>query len=115
MSDVVLKIRNLQKSFGEHQVLKGIDLEINKGEVLVIIGPSGSGKSTLLRCLNFLEEYEEGEVRFDDRLIGYRSIHGGSRQRDSEASIATMRARLGMVFQSFNLFPHKTVLQNVIE
>ena len=72
MSDVVLKIRNLQKSFGEHQVLKGIDLEINKGEVLVIIGPSGSGKSTLLRCLNFLEEYDHGEVLFHGQLVGYR-------------------------------------------
>lgn len=111
----MIEVRGLHKWFGTTHVLRGIDLSVAQGEVLAVIGPSGSGKSTLLRCLNFLEEYEEGEVRFEDRLIGYRSIHGGSRQRDSEASIATMRARLGMVFQSFNLFPHKTVLQNVIE
>jgi general L-amino acid transport system ATP-binding protein len=108
----MIEVRGLHKWFGTTHVLRGIDLCVAQGEVLAVIGPSGSGKSTLLRCLNFLEEYEEGEVRFEDRLIGYRSIHGGSRQRDSEASIATMRARLGMVFQSFNLFPHLTILEN---
>jgi ABC-type polar amino acid transport system ATPase subunit len=115
MSDVVLKIRNLQKSFGEHQVLKGIDLEINKGEVLVIIGPSGSGKSTLLRCLNFLEEYDHGEVLFHGRLVGYRKTSHDRMIKDSAKAIADIRKRMGMVFQSFNLFPHMTVLENVIE
>jgi ABC-type polar amino acid transport system ATPase subunit len=115
MSDAVLKVVNLQKSFGQHLVLKGIDLEIRKGEVLVIIGPSGSGKSTLLRCLNFLEEYDHGEVLFDGRLVGYRKSSGNRMVKDSAREIANIRRRMGMVFQSFNLFPHKTVLENVIE
>ncbi|HEY0182047.1 MAG TPA: amino acid ABC transporter ATP-binding protein [Rhodopila sp.] len=111
----MIEVRGLHKSFGTAHVLRGVDLSVAAGEVLAVIGPSGSGKSTLLRCLNFLEEYDQGEVRFEDRLVGYRSIHGADRRRDTEASIAVMRARLGMVFQGFNLFPHKTVLQNVIE
>jgi ABC-type polar amino acid transport system ATPase subunit len=115
MSDAVLKIRNLQKSFGEHRVLKGIDLDISKGEVLVIIGPSGSGKSTLLRCLNFLEEYDHGEVLFDGQLVGYRKASHNRMIKDSAREIANIRKRMGMVFQSFNLFPHMTVLENVIE
>jgi ABC-type polar amino acid transport system ATPase subunit len=115
MSDAVLQIRNLQKSFGEHRVLKGIDLQIGKGEVLVIIGPSGSGKSTLLRCLNFLEEYDHGEVLFHGQLVGYRKASHNRMIRDSAREIANIRKRMGMVFQSFNLFPHMTVLENVIE
>jgi ABC-type polar amino acid transport system ATPase subunit len=115
MSEAVLTIRNLQKSFGEHRVLKGIDLEISKGEVLVIIGPSGSGKSTLLRCLNFLEEYDHGEVLFHGQLVGYRKGSHNRMIRDSAREIANIRKRMGMVFQSFNLFPHMTVLENVIE
>jgi ABC-type polar amino acid transport system ATPase subunit len=115
MSDAVLKIRNLQKSFGENRVLKGIDLDISKGEVLVIIGPSGSGKSTLLRCLNFLEEYDHGEVLFHGQLVGYRKASHNRMIKDSAREIANIRKRMGMVFQSFNLFPHMTVLENVIE
>jgi polar amino acid transport system ATP-binding protein len=110
----VIRVVDLQKWFGRHHVLRGIDLEVQRGEVLVIIGPSGSGKSTLLKCLNFLEEYEGGAVYFEDVLVGYRDV-GGRRVRDHEASIARVRAQMGMVFQSFNLFPHKTVLENVIE
>ncbi|HVX79537.1 MAG TPA: amino acid ABC transporter ATP-binding protein [Bradyrhizobium sp.] len=115
MSDAILKLRNLQKSFGGHQVLKGIDLEIEKGEVLAIIGPSGSGKSTLLRCLNFLEEYDHGEVLFHGQLVGYRKASHNRMIRNSAREIANIRKRMGMVFQSFNLFPHMTVLENVIE
>jgi polar amino acid transport system ATP-binding protein len=115
MSDPVIKVRNLQKSFGTLKVLRGIDAEVQRGEVLVIIGPSGSGKSTFLRCLNFLEEYDHGEVRFDGRLVGYRQTAGGKLVKDSSARVAAVRARMGMVFQAFNLFPHKTVLENVIE
>jgi polar amino acid transport system ATP-binding protein len=115
MSEAVLKIRNLQKSFGENRVLKGIDLEIKKGEAVVIIGPSGSGKSTLLRCLNFLEEYDHGEVLFHEQLVGYRKASHNRMIRDSAKEIASVRKRMGMVFQSFNLFPHMTVLENVIE
>jgi polar amino acid transport system ATP-binding protein len=110
----VIRVVDLQKWFGRHHVLRGIDLEVQRGEVLVIIGPSGSGKSTLLKCLNFLEEYERGAVYFEDVLVGYRDV-GGRRVRDHEANIARVRAQMGMVFQGFNLFPHKTVLENVIE
>jgi ABC-type polar amino acid transport system ATPase subunit len=111
---LVIRTIELQKWFGRHHVLRGIDLEVQRGEVLVIIGPSGSGKSTLLKCLNFLEEYEQGAVYFEDVLVGYRDV-GGRRVRDHELNIARVRAQMGMVFQSFNLFPHKTVLENVIE
>lgn len=115
MSDVVIKVSNLRKRFGDLQVLKGINAEVRKGEVLAIIGPSGSGKSTFLRCLNFLEDYEAGEVRFNGQLVGYRVAANGRLRRDSPKQIAAVRARMGMVFQSFNLFPHMTVLENVIE
>ena len=111
----MFRIRNLRKRFGELEVLKGIDLDVQRGEVLVVIGPSGSGKSTLLRCLNFLEEYDEGEVHFDGQLVGYRLTARGRRERDSERNIAKMRAHMGMVFQHFHLWPHKTVIDNVVE
>jgi polar amino acid transport system ATP-binding protein len=111
----MFRIRNLRKRFGLLEVLKGIDLDVRRGEVLVVIGPSGSGKSTLLRCLNFLEEYDDGEVHFDGELVGYRLSARGRRQRDSERNIAKMRAHMGMVFQHFHLWPHKTVIDNVVE
>lgn len=115
MNNVVIKVTKLQKRFGKLHVLKGIDAEVKKGEVLAMIGPSGSGKSTFLRCLNFLEEYDGGEVRFNGQLVGYRIAANGSLQRDTAKHIAAIRARMGMVFQNFNLFPHMTVLENVIE
>jgi polar amino acid transport system ATP-binding protein len=108
----MIAVRGVHKRFGALHVLRGVDMDVSAGEVLVIIGPSGSGKSTLLRCLNFLETYEDGEIRFEGQLVGYRE---GSRRRAPEWQIAAMRAQFGMVFQAFNLFPHKTVLQNVIE
>jgi len=111
----MFRIRDLRKRFGSLEVLKGIDLDVRRGEVLVVIGPSGSGKSTLLRCLNFLEEYDEGEVLFDGELVGYRRTAKGRRERDSERNIAKMRAHMGMVFQHFHLWPHKTVIDNVVE
>jgi polar amino acid transport system ATP-binding protein len=111
----MISARNVQKSFGATKVLKGIDLDVVKGEVLAIIGPSGSGKSTFLRCMNFLEEYDGGEIWFDDRLVGYRKKGNGKLVKDSAAHVAAIRARMGMVFQSFNLFPHMSVLDNVIE
>ncbi|WP_439515725.1 amino acid ABC transporter ATP-binding protein [Oceanibaculum nanhaiense] len=110
----MIEVRNLHKYYGPLHVLRGIDVDIAKGEVFSVIGPSGSGKSTFLRCLNFLEEYQEGDVRFDGRLVGYRET-AGKRLRAGAGSIAAMRTRMGMVFQSFNLFPHKTVLENVME
>jgi ABC-type polar amino acid transport system ATPase subunit len=111
----VVEVRGLHKHFGHLHVLRGVDLTVERGEVLVIIGPSGSGKSTLLRCLNFLEEYDAGEVWFGGSLVGFRKRPDGRLVPDREASIAAIRAQMGMVFQSFNLFPHKTVLENVIE
>lgn len=114
-NDPVIRVRNLEKWFGKLHVLRGINLTVGRGEVFVIIGPSGSGKSTLLRCLNFLETYDSGEVWFEDTLVGYRRNGGGRLTRDRESNVARVRAQMGMVFQSFNLFPHKTVLQNVIE
>ena len=98
----MLKTKGLRKSFGKNEILKGIDTEIKKGEVVCIIGPSGSGKSTFLRCLNLLEEPTEGTVTLDDVVINTGGV-----------DINKMREKLGMVFQNFNLFPHKTVLENV--
>lgn len=100
----MIKIRNLYKSFGDLEVLKGLDLDVEEGEVVVIIGASGSGKSTLLRCINFLEESDSGEIWVEDKLVH----HTGS-------DINAVRQEVGMVFQHFNLFPHMTVLENVIE
>jgi polar amino acid transport system ATP-binding protein len=111
----MFRIRNLRKRFGSLEVLKDVSLDIRRGEVLVIIGPSGSGKSTFLRCLNFLEEYDDGEVHFDGQLVGYRVSADGRRLRDTGHNIAKLRANMGMVFQHFHLWPHKTVLDNVIE
>lgn len=100
----ILEVHDLHKSFGKLEVLKGIDLSVGEGEVVVIIGPSGSGKSTLLRCINFLETSQKGEIFIDGKLIERK-----------EAIINEMRENVGMVFQHFNLFPHKTVLNNVTE
>ena len=94
-------------------VLDGMSFDVARGEVLAVIGPSGSGKSTMLRCLNFLEEYDEGEIWIDGALLGYRMTESGRRARQSEAEISEMRSNVGMVFQSFNLFPHRNVLDNI--
>ena len=115
MSQPIIQVRGLGKSFGPLRVLAGIDLEVQPAEVLCIIGPSGSGKSTLLRCMNFLEAYDEGEVRIDGELLGYRIDPAGRRVRDRVANVNRLRRRIAMVFQSFNLWPHMTALQNVTE
>ena len=110
----VLRIEALHKRFGSHHVLRGIDLEVQRGDRIAIIGSSGSGKSTLLRCLNFMETPSEGRVVLDGQTIGSpRGRNGEMRYGASELS--DVRKRVGMVFQQFNLFPHMTVLQNVIE
>ena len=103
----MLQIRNLRKSFGDLQVLKGVDLDVNKGDVVAILGSSGSGKTTMLRCLNFLEKADEGTMLFDDRRVELNRVTHG------EAN--TLRRRTGFVFQSYNLFANKTALQNVTE
>jgi polar amino acid transport system ATP-binding protein len=110
----VIQVRNVGKHFGALQVLKGISLDVHMGEVLCIIGPSGSGKTTLLRCMNFLEEYDEGDILFDGVLVGYR-LRNGLRHKDRSAHVARVRAQMGMVFQRFHLWPHMTTLENVIE
>lgn len=98
----MIEVKNLCKNFGENEVLKDINENIEKGEVLVIIGPSGSGKSTFLRCLNLLEEPSFGEINFEGKNI-----------RDKSININKIREKMGMVFQNFNLFPHKTVMENL--
>ena len=100
----MIKTKNLHKSFGDLEVLKGIDLDVETGEVVVLIGVSGSGKSTLLRCLNFLEMPNEGEIIIDGRQVDLK-----------KDDLSNVRAEVGMVFQHFNLFPHKTVLENITE
>jgi polar amino acid transport system ATP-binding protein len=111
----MLEIAGLRKSFGTVEVLRDVSLAVSPGEVVVVIGPSGSGKTTLLRCINLLEEYERGTITVDGEPIGYRTDgRSGRRTRMSEREIAAARERVGMVFQSFNLFPHMNVLQNIV-
>lgn len=100
--DEILHIKNLSKRYGDTKVLKNINISVKKGEVVVIIGPSGCGKSTLLRCLNGLEEIQEGEVLLDDQVVN-----------PNKKNLSKNREKIGMVFQSYDLFPHLTILQNV--
>jgi len=111
----ILRISNLRKSYGPTEVLHGIDLSVDAGEVVVIIGPSGSGKSSLLSCINFLEPFNSGAIVFDHRPVGFGPAGAAVRTRLPEADMNTLRRDLGMVFQQFNLFPHMTVLQNIME
>ena len=103
----MLQVRNLKKSFGTLMVLKGVDLDVNKGDVVAILGSSGSGKTTMLRCLNFLERADAGTMLFDEKQL---ELHSASR-----ADINALRRRTGFVFQNYNLFANKTALQNVTE
>ena len=103
MENVLLSVRHLKKAFGEHAIFEDFNLDVHKGEVVVIIGPSGCGKSTLLRCLNGLEPIQAGEILLDGEPV----------LRDSP-SITRMRQKIGMVFQSYELFPHKTILKNIL-
>jgi len=114
MSPPMVLSDNVHKTFGSLEVLKGIDLKVDPGEVMCILGPSGSGKSTFLRCINHLEKINAGKLWVDGELVGYRE-RGGKLHELSEKHIAAQRRDIGMVFQRFNLFPHKTVLDNVIE
>ncbi len=109
----MIAIRDLHKAFGGEQLFRGINLEINKGEVVVCIGPSGSGKSTFLRCINGLEYFEKGEVLVDS--LELHSINRVRPAKEDLEAIRRIRLKVGMVFQQFNLFPHMTVLENIIE
>jgi polar amino acid transport system ATP-binding protein len=113
MSAPLVTIRGLEKSFGTNRVLDGVDLDVDRGEAVVVIGPSGSGKTTLLRCINLLESYDGGSIKVDGVEVGYRD-GDGARKRRSESDLARIRADIGMVFQLFNLFPHLTAAENVM-
>jgi polar amino acid transport system ATP-binding protein len=110
----LVRARNLRKSYGAVEVLRGVDLEVAAGQVCCIIGPSGSGKSTLLRCINHLEKLDSGQIHVNGELIGYRRVANRLVEL-SERDVARQRAGIGMVFQQFNLFPHLTALANVME
>jgi polar amino acid transport system ATP-binding protein len=113
MAKTILDIKGLHKTYGIHEVLKGVDCAVEEGEVISIIGSSGSGKTTLLRCINMLEEFQGGTISLDGEEIGYRA-EGTTRRRKSEKEIARQRALTGMAFQQFNLFPHMSAAENVM-
>mgnify|MGYP002719709996 FL=1 len=110
----IVKAVNLNKYYDQYHALRDINIEVEQGEVMCIIGPSGSGKSTLLRCVNQLEKIDKGGLWVDGELVGYRVV-GNKLHEMNESQIARQRLATGMVFQRFNLFPHMTVLQNIIE
>ena len=114
MTTPMVRAEGLHKSFGKLEVLKGIDLAVQPGEVCCLLGPSGSGKSTFLRCINHLEKITAGRLSVDGQLVGYRQT-GEKLYELREKETAAKRAEIGMVFQRFNLFPHMTALGNVIE
>jgi polar amino acid transport system ATP-binding protein len=113
MSDVMVRAEGVHKRFGRNEVLKGIDLTVNRGEVMCLLGPSGSGKSTFLRCINHLEKINSGRLTVDGELVGYREASGKLYELH-ERVVARRRQQIGMVFQQFNLFPHKTAVENVM-
>jgi polar amino acid transport system ATP-binding protein len=112
MSDAMVKAEGVHKRFGRLEVLKGINLEVQRKEVMCLLGPSGSGKSTFLRCINHLEKINAGRLSVDGELVGYREA-GDKLHELHEREVARKRAEIGMVFQHFNLFPHMTALENV--
>ena len=111
MADPIVRIAGVKKAFGKTLVLDSIDLDVGRGEVVVIIGASGSGKTTLLRCINVLETYDAGSIKVDGTEVGFRD---GTSRRRSEHELSAIRADIGMVFQMFNLFPHLTAVENVM-
>ncbi|MEJ5282146.1 amino acid ABC transporter ATP-binding protein [Pseudomonas sp. MYb541] len=113
--ELIIEALDIHKSFGTLQILKGISLQVRRGEVVVLIGASGSGKTTFIRCINLLEDIQGGRIRVNGRAMGYRERGDGSLVRDSERNIARQHRDIGMVFQRFNLFPHMTALENIIE
>ena len=113
MSDFVLQINALEKWYGPNKIFENVSLDVRPGEVVSIIGASGSGKTTLLRCINLLETFQEGSIAIDGKEVGYHVVDG-KRRRQPEKVVASQRILTGMVFQSFNLFPHMTALRNVM-
>jgi polar amino acid transport system ATP-binding protein len=111
---MIVHAEDVRKRFGKLEVLKGVSLDVHRGEVVCIIGPSGSGKTTFARCINHLEKIDGGRIEVNGHLIGYRE-RSGKLVEDSERNIARQRAEIGMVFQRFHLFPHKTALENITE
>lgn len=109
----MIKVKNVYKAYGDHELFNGINLEVKKGEVVVCIGHSGSGKSTLLRCINGLELFQKGEIFVDD--LELHSINHSRPSKEDLINIQKVRLKIGTVFQHFNLFPHMTVLENIIE
>ena len=110
----VVEVTDLHKWFGKNEVLKGVSMTVKQAEVVVVCGPSGSGKTTFIRCVNHLEKIQQGRIKVNGHLIGYRE-ENGKLISDKERNIARQRQEIGMVFQRFNLFPHKTALGNIIE
>jgi polar amino acid transport system ATP-binding protein len=110
----MVRAEKVVKRFGDLTVLNGVDLSVKRGQVVVVIGPSGSGKTTLLRCINHLEKIDDGRIYIEGELVGYREKNG-MLVEDREANIARIRSQVGFVFQRFNLFPHMTALENIIE
>lgn len=113
-ADALVRICGVRKRFGETEVLKDVSLEVYRGEVVVLIGSSGSGKTTLLRCVNFLEDYQEGMISVGDETVGYRLDESGTRRKRPEKQNEKLRTHVGIVFQSYNLFPHLTALENLV-
>ena len=112
MSEPMVLAENVWKSFGSNVVLKGVDLRVEKGQVVVLLGPSGGGKSTILRCINHLEKIQGGRLSVEGTLVGYHERNGKLYEMTTK-KVAKQRAAIGMVFQAFNLFPHMTAFQNV--
>jgi polar amino acid transport system ATP-binding protein len=114
MTDAMVKAEGVHKCFGRLEVLKGITLDVKPSEVMCLLGPSGSGKSTFLRCINHLEKIDSGRLWVDGELVGYRQA-GDKLHELGESEVALKRSQIGMVFQRFNLFPHMTALENIME
>ncbi|GAA1498352.1 amino acid ABC transporter ATP-binding protein [Paeniglutamicibacter kerguelensis] len=114
MSNVMVEAQGVRKSYGHLEILKGIDLQVQRGSVTCLIGPSGSGKTTFLRCINHLEKINAGRIYVDDSLVGYTERNGRLHEMKDKQTAISRRAS-GMVFQRFNLFPHMTIMENIIE